>query len=237
MPPRVAFVAAMALFLQAAPGRAQHDDEGLPEGGEGEDCTLGIGPVAPARDLTCTATLVARGANVHELATVEGVTTPLELGAPLAGVTVRSHGRRAAPELSIADCRLLSALLTWIPELSRLGVVGIEHLSIYRSGARVAGSGRPSGHSHGLAIDLSHLVFSDGTTFEVETDWVNRTRGEDPCVEHADESERMRGIRAAVCAASRSGLFQVVLTPHADDAHGNHVHLEVRPDVTWTILR
>lgn len=266
MAPRVAFVAALALFLHgvcAGPGRAQRAERGsgavspepgdvLPDGGEGEDCTLGMGavetlpaPTAPvpapvptsAPDTACVTALTGRGVTVRPLDAVAGVQTPLELGAALGGVTIRSHGRGAAASLSIADCRLLSALLTWMPELTRIGVVGIEHMSIYRSGARVSGSGRPSGHSHALAIDLSHLIFADGTTFEVETDWETRDRGADVCAERPTESARMRSVRAAVCAASRSGLFQVVLTPHADAAHGNHVHLEVRPDVSWTILR
>jgi hypothetical protein len=80
-------------------------------------------------------------------------------------------------------------------------------------------------------------VFADGTTFEIEADWESRERGADPCAERPEESARMRAVRGAVCAASRSGVFQVVLTPHADAAHGNHVHLEVRPDVSWAILR
>jgi hypothetical protein len=29
----------------------------------------------------------------------------------------------------------------------------------------------------------------------------------------------------------------VVVTPHHDDAHANHVHLEVVPDVPWTWIR
>lgn len=246
MAPRVAFVAAIALFLHGVSSprglaqRADEEPDGLPAGGEGEDCTLAIGAVETVPeipDAACVSALTGRGATVHELTSVAGVETPLSLGDALGGVTIRSHGRRAPESLSIADCRLLSALLSWMPELRRLGVVGIEHMSIYRSGARVAGTARPSGHSHALAIDLSHLIFADGTTFEVERDWESRDRGADPCAERPEESERMRGVRAAVCAASRSGLFQVVLTPHADSAHGNHVHLEVRPDVSWTILR
>jgi len=27
-----------------------------------------------------------------------------------------------------------------------------------------------------------------------------------------------------------------VLTPHHDDAHANHVHLELRPGVDWSLL-
>lgn len=245
MTPRVSSVAVLSFFLhavfaQGALGQAV-EPERLPAGGEGEDCALTMGAVAvppplPA-DAACVDALGAAGVSVRPAAGTSGVSTPLELLAALGGVTIRPHGHRAAASLSVADCRLLSALLAWMPELRRIGVVGIEHMSIYRSGARVRGSGRPSGHSHALAIDLSHLVFEDGTRFEVESDWQGRERGADPCEATPGESARMRDVRAAVCAASRSGLFQVVLTPHADAAHANHVHLEVRPDVDWAILR
>jgi hypothetical protein len=40
-----------------------------------------------------------------------------------------------------------------------------------------------------------------------------------------------------VCAAVSADLFQVVLTPHYDRAHGNHVHLEVVPGVPWSFVR
>jgi hypothetical protein len=43
-------------------------------------------------------------------------------------------------------------------------------------------------------------------------------------------------LREVVCAAAASDLFQVVLTPHHDEHHQNHVHLEVRPNVTWSLL-
>lgn len=43
-------------------------------------------------------------------------------------------------------------------------------------------------------------------------------------------------MRSAVCAAVQRDLFQIVLTPHHDEAHANHVHLEVRPGVDWVYV-
>jgi hypothetical protein len=40
-----------------------------------------------------------------------------------------------------------------------------------------------------------------------------------------------------VCQAVENSLFQVVLTPHHDRAHENHVHLELKPEVSWTYVR
>ena len=46
-----------------------------------------------------------------------------------------------------------------------------------------------------------------------------------------------RLLRGLVCQAVERSLFQVVLTPHHDRAHGNHVHLELKPEVNWTYVR
>ena len=34
-------------------------------------------------------------------------------------------------------------------------------------------------------------------------------------------------MRSLVCDAAEQKLFQLVLTPHYNDAHANHIHLEV----------
>jgi hypothetical protein len=36
-------------------------------------------------------------------------------------------------------------------------------------------------------------------------------------------------MRKLVCDAARAGLFQTVITPHYNDAHRDHVHLEIDP--------
>ena len=46
----------------------------------------------------------------------------------------------------------------------------------------------------------------------------------------------MATVRRVVCAASDAARFNVVLTPHYDDDHQNHVHLEVRPGMTGLVL-
>jgi hypothetical protein len=44
-------------------------------------------------------------------------------------------------------------------------------------------------------------------------------------------------LRGVTCAAADRKLFQVVLTPHYNKAHENHVHLELKPEVDWTYVR
>ena len=60
---------------------------------------------------------------------------------PIGGVDFESLERRAAVR-AILDCRLGLALLSWSEILRRAGVERVEHYSMYRPGARVAGSGQ-----------------------------------------------------------------------------------------------
>lgn len=130
------------------------------------------------------------------------------------------------------DCRLASAILAWAPELRARGIRGLRAISIHRPNARVAGSGRISGHAHALAIDLGAVRLDDGREIDVLNGWTDRARGVDPCASGLEDP-----LRGAICAAIEAELFQIVLTPHHDAAHANHVHLEVVPSVRWSYVR
>ena len=77
----------------------------------------------------------------------------------------------------------------------------------------------------------------NGTVLDVLTDWEGRERGSAPCPRRPDEAWPSRLLRGVVCEAVEHSLFQVVLTPHHDRAHDNHVHLELKPEVGWTYVR
>lgn len=175
------------------------------------------------------------------------VAEPVRLRGPVGdGVLIRTHGpeprvrgarRGADPRLdAVFDCRLVLALRTWASWVRAAGFEVIEHVSVFRPRARVASTGRPSGHARALAIDVLALVRPDGTRFTILDDWTSRARGEEPCTPHQEPAEQAR-VRELACRASREGLFQVVITPHHDVAHANHLHLEVRPDVDWAVVR
>lgn len=209
-------------------------------------------PVAPAPSLphgravsaltptACRALLDSLGVEVEDASGEGGpvlaIEQPVRLRGPLGGLTVRPHGGDARSIHAILDCRLVVALYAWGPTLRAAGFVGIEHVSVFRPGARVASSGHVSGHAHALAIDALRFVRPDGTSFSVLDDWVARARGADPCGTY-DEPAEAHALREAICAGAAAELFEVVVTPHHDDAHANHVHLEVVPGVDWTALR
>jgi hypothetical protein len=181
------------------------------------------------------------------LAATPDVDQPLRLRGPIqGGFVIRQHGReprvvrgrlqRDTRLDAIFDCRLVVALETWSAWAREAGFVGVEHVSVFRRHSRVAATGRPSGHASAMAIDVLALIRADGSRFTILDDWARRERGADPCATREETEEQAR-VRELACRGVREGLFQVVITPHHDDRHANHLHLEVRPDVDWAIVR
>lgn len=245
----IALLLALAL-LAPMRGAAQLEDVA-------EDCTSHLAPSTAPTGLRgralehlspdrCHELLSARGVSFEPLAAVSGVADPVRLRGSLAGIAIRTRG--AAPRSragrtpedprfdAVFDCRLVLVLASWAPRVRAAGFVAIEHVSVHRPHARVAATGRVSGHAHALAIDVLRLVRADGSAFSILDDWTERERGGDPCAPHTEPTEQAH-VRALVCRAAEEGLFQVIITPHHDDRHANHVHLELRPDVDWHIVR
>lgn len=164
-----------------------------------------------------------------------GVRTPIRVRGALAGIQIET--RESGDELhSIMDCRMAVAILAWAPALHAANVQRIDHYSIYRPHAVVAGTNTRSGHASAMAFDSAVYHFSDGTRADVLTGWGDRTRGDDPCGEYDGETDQAKAMRRAVCSAIHDEIFEIVLTPHYDRAHQNHVHLELRPDVNWAFI-
>ncbi len=195
----------------------------------------------------CEAQLREAAIPFESIPETSDVDQPIRLRGPIqGGFLIRQHGReprvvrgrtqRDTRLDAIFDCRLVVALETWSAWAREAGFVGIEHVSVFRPHSRVAATGRPSGHASAMAIDVLALVRADGTRFTILDDWVSRERGADPCALREETVEQAR-VRELACRGMREGLFQVVITPHHDDRHANHLHLEVRPDVDWAIVR
>lgn len=165
-----------------------------------------------------------------------GVELPMRLNGALDGVVIAKRGHD--PTHEVIDCRLAVALLGWTPALRTHGITRLEHYSIYRPGARTERKKKVSGHSRALAIDAARFMFADGRVLDVLEDWGAKETGVDPCLgDVSAEATEDRTLRDLICNAVARDLFSVVLTPHHDKAHDNHVHLELVPDVTWTYIR
>ncbi len=167
--------------------------------------------------------------------TAPSVLAPVYLLSAMNGVTLGPPNGVA--EHGLLDCRLAIALLAWSPVLHDAGVVRVEHYASFRPGARVRPNGKSSGHARALAIDVARFVFDDGHLLDIEQDWEQRERGGAPCPERDGEGANGTTLRHLVCAGVASDLFQVVITPHHDRAHQNHVHLELVPEVDWSYVK
>ncbi|WP_437580973.1 extensin family protein [Sorangium sp. So ce887] len=101
-----------------------------------------------------------------------------------------------------------------------------------------AAPGRPSQHALGLAIDVAAFVKADGTRLEVKADWLGAI-GAPPCGPGSEPkvpTPHALELREILCAISTSGLFNVVLTPNANEAHADHFHFDIKRDARYFLL-
>ncbi|XYI03034.1 extensin family protein [Sorangium sp. So ce1128] len=101
-----------------------------------------------------------------------------------------------------------------------------------------AAPGRPSQHALGLAIDVAALVKADGSRLDVKADW-HGALGAPPCGPGSEPKEptpQALELREIICAVHTSGLFNVVLTPNANEAHADHFHFDIKRDAHYFLL-
>jgi hypothetical protein len=191
----------------------------------------------PQSAAACEASLKQAGVDYRKLSTAaaDGIAWPIRLVSPIAGVRIEGEAT-AESETNYLDCRLAATLLAWAPSLRAHGIVAIEHFSMYRPQSHVDGSEKLSGHAAGRAIDLGSVQLQDGRKLNVLDAWKNRKPNADPCgTWHDDAAGQL--LRELVCDAALRGLFQVVVTPHHNAAHANHVHLEIDPQASSLWMR
>lgn len=213
-------------------------------GGAGADQPVNVGrtrlpngrAIADLPTRECRRILRNAGVQFDVLPSAEApaIASPLAIRSPMLGVEFDPSNGMA--KNGVVDCRLAAALLAWAPILRDAGIERVEHYSTYRPGARIRSTGKVSGHAHALAIDAARFFLHNGRVLEVDVDWDERERGGAPCPVRRSENEDGRILRQVVCRAVERGLFQVVITPHHDRDHQNHVHLELVPDVSWSYV-
>jgi hypothetical protein len=157
-----------------------------------------------------------------------GVATPVRIAGPLRGVAFVAPGRRSI--YGVLDCRLLLVLDDLAEVLARHDVAAVLVDNFYRRRARLPGRKLRSQHAYGLAADVYGFKLSDGRELFVERDWQGQI-GEPSC---GPESRIIGGtdaslaLRNLVCDIARAGLFHHILTPNFDEAHENHLHLDIK---------
>jgi hypothetical protein len=199
---------------------------------------------ADLEDGAALAELARRQIPFTRTAAVRGVRTPIRLTGPLHGVTIRSslpEEERAATPFEILDARLALALSDFAQVLAHHDVVEVVHFTLYRPPDSTSDGGTSEGlfrHPGGLAIDLGALRKRNGTLLVVTRDWPAGI-GERTCGRGARRlpSRKGRELQSVACEAADLRLFHAILTPHHDAKHHDHLHLEIKPDTRWFLVR
>lgn len=168
----------------------------------------------------CTAELKSLGAAFRTLPRIDdgngcGIDKPIAMTRLSAGVAIEPEvTARCETLLQLArmTCDLVEpAARLGLPEMGRLNVVhqASGYVCRKRNGAD---TGKISEHARGNAVDISALEFEKGTVP------MKIAASEAPDLAAAFQ----RALNAAACL-----YFTTVLSPGSDDAHRDHMHLDV----------
>jgi len=171
-----------------------------------------------------------------------GVRLPIRLTGPLRGVTVHStlpEERRSESIFEILDARLALALDDFCGVLAAHEVVEVIHFTMYRpAGTQPPDPNAPqTRHPGGMAIDIGALKKKNGDWLRVRPHWSSAI-GAKTCGEGARKLEHPQGheLQSIACEAAQQRLFHYMLTPHFNEAHADHLHLEIKPEKKWFLV-
>ena len=165
---------------------------------------------------------------------IRTVDTPVRLTGPLRGVSFEfAYAKSKKSKADVLDCRLLLALDDLAGIAVEHSIVTLRYNSIYRR----RGASRKGGvrHPAGVAMDVIEIVKKDGQLLNVEHDFESSGVGARTCGDGAKaaKSPKATTLREFICAVDRARLFNLLLTPHYDRHHKDHVHFEVRRGIRW----
>ena len=185
---------------------------------------------------TCRSELKSRGLAFQPAGgPALGIAAPLRITGPLQGVRFVTPGKRSV--FGKLDCRLALVLDDMARILQAHGVVEVRIDNMYRPRARLPRAGKrrrlkPSQHSYGLAADVVAFQLAGGRTLDVERDW-HGTLGSLVCGPDAtllEPNAEAVLLRNVICAIAGARLFNHILTPSYDEAHRDHVHMDIKRD-------
>ncbi len=169
------------------------------------------------------------------LSSTWGIRYPVKIHSTIGGVRYRHHLNKST--FSIMDCRLAASLIGWSKILKKYDIYEVVHMRIYSPGATVKRTGKPSGHRWGLAIDVAKFKSHRYGELNVKYDWSDRRRKISPCIQAPNSAKELKLLRAIVCTTANQSLFAMILTPHYNRAHHDHLHIELRPQHPKLVLR
>ena len=200
----------------------------------------------------CLAELTRQGIAFTSVERAPGVLAPVRLVGDVDGVVYRTanpEAIRATNPFDVFDCRLVLALADFSRVLRAHDIDRVILFSAWRPpGRRWEDGAIGTRHPGGLAID-AYRFGKRLAAGEAERDrrWLDVTRdfrphiGAPVCGADAPAPQpgtlEGRELRSIVCEAADQHMFTVMLTPHYNRAHSNHLHLEVTPAVRWYLVR
>jgi hypothetical protein len=193
----------------------------------------------------CKAELATRSVAYEDVEEpAPGVLIPVRLTGPLNGVVYRtglSESARKTSPWEVFDCRLVLALHDFGTILQAHQIDEAVMFSAWRPPPKSWAEGRIGDrHPGALAVDIQKFHTKSGDWIVVEKDYHGRIRSQ-TCGKHQaaprPPTPKALELRAVVCETAEAHVFNAVLTPNYNRAHRNHVHLEVKPGVTWFLVR
>lgn len=186
--------------------------------------------------------LKRRGIPYEEVPAVPGVRLPIRLTGRLHGVWIHSvlpaEQRKTTP-FEILDARLAIALDDFCELLAAHGFVEVVHFTMYRPPHEGPAKKGEYLHRHpgGMAIDLGAIKKRTGHWIAVGPHWPSEI-GAKSCGKDGRKLQGRRGreLLSVACEASDLRIFHYMLTPHFDDAHADHLHLEIKVGVKWFLV-
>lgn len=173
---------------------------------------------------------------------VPGVRLPIRLNGRLHGVWIHSvlpAEQRATTPFEILDGRLALALDDFCELLEIHGFVEVVHFTMYRPPHDRPAKPGEYLHRHpgGMAIDLGAIKKSTGHWVAVGPHWPSEI-GAKSCGDAGRKLAGRRGreLMSLACEASDLRIFHYMLTPHFDEAHADHLHLEIKVGVKWFLV-
>jgi hypothetical protein len=158
-----------------------------------------------------------------------GIGNPVTVRPPIAGISYFRPGRADPDRRLVMGCRLALALNRMGGLLRERRVREVEHLGIYNYRC-IAGTDpcELSQHAHATAIDLHEFRDQDGTTYNVELDWIVDFEFIATCSAFL-LGPKNAWLHELVCEWDRLNVFNVILTPNYNRDHRNHFHVDLTP--------
>lgn len=146
------------------------------------------------------------------------VRDPVWLAGPVGGVRfVDAAGRDGL----WAGCDLALSLVRAAAVLRELKVAEVRHLGAYNC-RTLRGKERLSLHAQGLALDVSALVTDRGEVVSIRGGWERDAI--------RPSTSRGRLLASFAQRLHDDQIFNIVLTPEYNQAHADHLHLDLTPD-------